>query len=178
MFPLSLNTISLTFARDSTLSLSPNSQIMPCPRAPGRGAGFSFQHKRKTRSKAEHAVAPVQAESALIMMLLWNLFLLPFSLNPVIINLNCALESAGEFLKNHWSPFLSCFCCSFVAKSCPTLCDPVDCSPPGSSVHGILQARILGWVAISFSRGSSRPRDRTRVSCLAVCVCVCVCVCV
>ena len=42
-------------------------------------------------------------------------------------------------------------------KSCPTLCDPVDCSPSGSSVHGILQARILEWVAISFSRGSSQP---------------------
>ena len=43
---------------------------------------------------------------------------------------------------------------SEVAQLCPTLCDPVDCSPPGSSVHGILQARILEWVAISFSRGS------------------------
>ena len=41
--------------------------------------------------------------------------------------------------------------------SVPTLCDPVDCSPPGSSVHGILQARIVEWVAIPFSRGSSRP---------------------
>ena len=41
---------------------------------------------------------------------------------------------------------------SDVAQSCPTLCDPVDCSPPGSSVHGILQARLLEWVAISFSR--------------------------
>ena len=47
-----------------------------------------------------------------------------------------------------------------------TLCNPVDCSPPGSSVHGILQARILEWVAISFSRGSSRPRDQTWVSCI------------
>ena len=53
-----------------------------------------------------------------------------------------------------------------VAQSCPTLCDPVDCSPPGSSVRGILQARILEWVAISFSRGSSRLRDRTQVSCI------------
>ena len=52
-------------------------------------------------------------------------------------------------------------------KSCQTLCDPVDCSPPGSSVHGILQARILEWVAISFSRGSSQLRDWTRVSCFA-----------
>ena len=42
-----------------------------------------------------------------------------------------------------------------VAQSCPNLCDPVDCSPPGSSVHGILQARILEWVAIPFTRGSS-----------------------
>ena len=49
-------------------------------------------------------------------------------------------------------------------KSCPTLCDPMDCCPPGSSVHGILQARILEWVAIPFSRGSSRPRDWTQVS--------------
>ena len=45
-----------------------------------------------------------------------------------------------------------------------SLCDPMDCNPPGSSVHGISQARILEWVAISFSWGSSRPRDRTRVS--------------
>ena len=48
---------------------------------------------------------------------------------------------------------------SEVAQSCPTLCDPVECSLLGSFIHGILQARILEWVAISFSRGSSRPRD-------------------
>ena len=53
---------------------------------------------------------------------------------------------------------------SEVAQSCPTLCNPMDCSLPGSSVHGIFQARVLEWVAISFSRGSSQPRDRTRVS--------------
>ena len=46
-------------------------------------------------------------------------------------------------------------------------CNPMDCSPPGSSVHGILQARILKWVGIPFSRGSSWPRDQTRVSCIA-----------
>ena len=52
-----------------------------------------------------------------------------------------------------------------VTQSCPTLCDPTDCSPPASFVHGILQARIVEWVAISSSRGSSqhRPRDRTAV---------------
>ena len=46
---------------------------------------------------------------------------------------------------------------SEVSQLCQTLCNPVDCSPPGSSIHGILQARILEWVAISFSRGSSNP---------------------
>ena len=55
-------------------------------------------------------------------------------------------------------------CC---AESCPTLCDPMDCNPPGSSVHGILQSRILEWVVISFCRGSSQPKDQTQVSCIA-----------
>ena len=51
-----------------------------------------------------------------------------------------------------------------VAQSCLTLCDPVDCSPPGCSVHGTLQAGMLEWVPMPSSRGSSRPRDRSRVS--------------
>ena len=55
----------------------------------------------------------------------------------------------------------------YLTQSCPTLCDPTDCSPPGFSVHGIFQARILEWVAVFFSRGSSQPRDRTQVSCIA-----------
>ena len=55
----------------------------------------------------------------------------------------------------------------WITQSCPTLCDPMDCSPPGSSVHGILQARILEWVAISFSRGSFWSRHQTQVSCIA-----------
>ena len=54
-----------------------------------------------------------------------------------------------------------------IAHSYPTLCHPVDSSPPGSSVHRILQARILEWVAIPFSRGPSWPRDGTQVSCIA-----------
>ena len=55
---------------------------------------------------------------------------------------------------------------SEVAQSCPALCDPIDYSLPGSSVRGILQARILEWVAIPFSRESSEPKDRTWVSCM------------
>ena len=55
----------------------------------------------------------------------------------------------------------ACVC----TQPCPSLCDPVDCSPQGSSVHEIFQARILEWVAIAFSRGSSQPRDQTHISC-------------
>ena len=55
---------------------------------------------------------------------------------------------------------------SDIAQSCLTLCDPMDCSLPGFSVHGIFQARVLEWAAISFSRGSSWPRDGTWVSCI------------
>ena len=54
-----------------------------------------------------------------------------------------------------------------VTQSCPILCDPMDCRLPGSSVHGFLQVRILEWVAIPFSRGSSQPKNRTQVSCIA-----------
>ena len=52
-----------------------------------------------------------------------------------------------------------------VAQLCLTLCNPMDCKPPGLSVHGIFQARILKWVVISSSRGSSQPRDRTLIFC-------------
>ena len=58
-----------------------------------------------------------------------------------------------------------CHCCCLVTKSRLTLCNPTECSLSGSPVHGIFQARILEWVAIFFSRGSSQPRDQTLVSC-------------
>ena len=65
-----------------------------------------------------------------------------------------------------------CVCVSVCvyAKSlqlCPTLCDSMEYRPPGSSVHGVLQARILEWVAFASSRGSSQPTDQTQVSCIA-----------
>ena len=60
-------------------------------------------------------------------------------------------------------PSSACVC----VQSCPTLCDPIDYSPPGPSVHGILQARILEWVAMPSCRGSSQPRDGTSVSCIS-----------
>ena len=80
--------------------------------------------------------------------------------------------SLGFSRQEHWSglPFPSPMHAYMHAKSlqlCPTLCDPMDSSPPGSSDHRILQARILEWIAISFSRGSSWPRDCTHISCIA-----------
>ena len=54
--------------------------------------------------------------------------------------------------------------------SCPTLSDPMDCSPPGSAVHGILQASVLDWVAMPFSRGSTLPKEQTGISCIVSCI--------
>ena len=81
-------------------------------------------------------------------------------------------------LRKYWDNLCQCYllgvsychvlCACMRAKllqSCLTLCNRMRCSPPTSSVHGVLQARILEWVAVSFSRGSSQPRDKTRVSC-------------
>ena len=56
-----------------------------------------------------------------------------------------------------YSRLLDFFVCVCIAQSCPTLCDPLDCGSPDTSIHGILEARMLKWVAISFSRGSSWP---------------------
>ena len=70
--------------------------------------------------------------------------------------------------RNEKIAFAALFCCCcLVAKFCPTLCNPTDYTPRGSSVHGISQARRLEWVVISFSRGSSWPRTWTKVSCIA-----------
>ena len=67
--------------------------------------------------------------------------------------------------QKHLEGTLSVCVCVLVAQLCLTLCSPMDCSLSGSSVHGILQARTLKWVAISHFRGSSWPRDQTCVSC-------------
>ena len=81
----------------------------------------------------------------------------------------CPLLSAGgmRLLSSCSSPSRSPVWAYSVTQSCLTLCDPVNCSPPGSSVHGISQATILEWVAIPSSRESSRPRDWTCVSCVS-----------
>ena len=95
--------------------------------------------------------------------------LLTYSIGHSIFFIHCTNQ-------NHFSVCFSCvftfleiikhvWLCS-VAQLCLTLCDPMDCSPPGSSVHGIFQARILEWVAVSFSGVSSQPKDQTHISCI------------
>ena len=77
-----------------------------------------------------------------------------------------APQVCTSLLQNHIPLFLQLSSCKHacsIAHSCLTLCDPMVCSPPGSTVHGIFQARILEWVAISYSRGSSRPRDWVQI---------------
>ena len=73
----------------------------------------------------------------------------------------------GKYHRQAPAGFISEYVLCLVNQSCLTLCDPMACSPPGSSVHGTLQARILEWVVIPFSRGSSWPRKKTQVSCIA-----------
>ena len=96
----------------------------------------------------------------------FSLLVSPWDLGCVFLLLGTAQTGEAEIGLHLSSLTDTCVHASSVTWSCPTLCDPKDCSPPGSSVHGILQARILEWVAISSSKGSSQPRDRNCVSCL------------
>ena len=81
----------------------------------------------------------------------------------IFLNMSIILEAHNVSLSHYVTTKLACV----HAQSCPTLCNPIDCSLPGSSVHGIFQARMLEWVAISFSRGSSQPRGQNSVSCIS-----------
>ena len=99
-------------------------------------------------------------------------FLLPVfsALFLLLCQFNCELihetRKKNGCLKMVEQESLPNYCCCLVVKFCPTLCNPMGWSPPGFSVHRISWAKILDWVAISSSRGSSRPRDRTHVSCI------------
>ena len=75
------------------------------------------------------------------------------------------LRQPESLLDASWCTCLGPVCARSVIRSCPALCDLMDCSLPASSVHGILQARMLEWFVISFSKRSFHPRDQTHVSC-------------
>ena len=95
----------------------------------------------------------------------WPMFTICFpSLQPKSGPLAVRVGQHHRVLTANWCSCIGSSHCCVVAKSSLTLCNPMDCSLPGSSVQEILQARILEWVAVSFSRGSSQPRDWTRVS--------------
>ena len=99
---------------------------------------------------------------ALVIILFWvRKFIQNRSLRTVIFS---PIPQNLHFHRNFHTQWC-CYCC-LVAKPCPTLCNLMDCSPPGPSVYGISQAKILEWVAISFSRGSSWPRGQTLVFCI------------
>ena len=84
-------------------------------------------------------------------------------LKPISGYLNQIKLNENTFKTDHGLTLYLCVCAKLL-QLYPTLCDSMDCSPPGSSVHGILQARILESVAMTFSRGSSQPRNGTHVS--------------
>ena len=85
------------------------------------------------------------------------------SLSEFSIRLRLRFDFSGNVKQEHSLYYVE-IVNSGVAQSCLTLCDPMDCSLPHSFVYGIFQAIVLEWIAISFSRGFSRPRDRTQVS--------------
>ena len=101
-------------------------------------------------------------------LLIWSVYVFLLTVTRMSIAQNM-LDSAHKRIIFYecWNNRFKVFLESEVAQSCPTLCNPMDCSPSGSSVHGIFQARVLEWIAISFSRESSRPRNRTQVSHIA-----------
>ena len=96
--------------------------------------------------------------SFIFLELSWRSHLYIFEINPLSVALFAIIFSQSEgsigFKKLTVLRCL-CVCVVLVAQACPTFCDPMDCSLPGSSFHGIFQERILEWVAIPFSRGSS-----------------------
>ena len=82
---------------------------------------------------------------------------------PMFLKLISGSESSETLWSDSWPHLLELLKVK-ITQSCLTLWDPTDCSIPGSSIHGIFQARVLEWVAIPFSRGSSWPRDHTQIS--------------
>ena len=116
-------------------------------RIPGTGEPVGLQ------SMGSHRVGHNLSDAAA-----YSIYLLNVDIQYVFIGLGSLC--VFSFIPDHFLHVL-------VTQLCPTLCDPMDCSPPNSSVHGILQARILEWVVIPFSRESSQPRDRTQVSSIA-----------
>ena len=165
-------------ARRQSLSVRPTEELK-LPRLPSSSEEPCFvcqrtnSSKHTTHSKWNNLNSPITIKE--IKLIIKNL---PKEESPgpdrfirefyqMFQELTQSLWKTQDHVKNPASPWCKNQKCSvlvLVTQSCPTLCDPMDCSPPGSCIHEIFQARILEWVAISFCRGSSQPRDRTQVS--------------
>ena len=121
--------------------------------------GLCVIHHISWKTKAEEEDSGVQPRGSPALLLLaawlWE--------NTVCAHVSL---SVSEAVVTRVSQMLWISCCCLVVQSCLTLCDPVDYSPPGSSVHGILQARMLEWIAMPLSRGSSQPRGWTQAPAL------------
>ena len=135
-------------------------------------AMYIFRQSQSLATKSPSAIASSQLRS----QTLWDTSAVTFlnsrptesiNIRQLFYTLFSGGLSCNSSNQNHNQVLFGISICCSVSKSCLTLCDPMDCSAPGSSVHGISQARILEQIVIPFSRGSSRPRDRTRVSCIA-----------
>ena len=127
-------------------------------------------HSLLTHSFICYIFRPQWQRTELIIFLvhgiLWTQIKFPLSL--LFIFSLCPFPTHGHPLLsttfNMWSNIPPCQICAKLLQWCPILCGPTDCSPPGSSVHGIFQARILEWVAVPSSKRSSQPRDKTHIS--------------
>ena len=145
---------------------------------------------REAWRAAVHGVAKSRTQQSNWIELNWGLIISSLSLGPKRWGpfqmlwwggvsclpwpvLSWACDSLASRLPGKWTEvsqrqiLIIIICVCLVIQWCPTLCDPMDCSLPGSSVHGVLQARVLERVAMPSSRGSSQPRDRTQFSRIA-----------
>ena len=122
-----------------------------------------------SESALHHKTLQSSAEFYLNFHILWStLLFMKFSLFRQIHDVrHLLLQITENCLIAQNIPLCFTYLCAKSLQLCPILGDPMDCSPPGSSVHGILQTRILEWVAMPFSRGSSRPSGQTHVSCVS-----------
>ena len=129
-----------------------------------RIGGSAWCHAQRHRRVGKHGLCCQQVgpEACLcpVMLVLSRASYLTFLKSSVFIEVDFIHFMFFFFLINY-------MCVCLVAQLCLTLCNPLDCCPSGSFVHGILQTRILEWVAMPSSRGSSQPRDQTQVSCIA-----------
>ena len=122
----------------------------------------AFKKKKKKEERNYHLLCPSMA-AGIKQLTLHTLFYLVSTSERIVFSFLKLWKLRRERMINYRCMHVR----AQLLQSCSTLCNPVDCSQPGPSVQGVLQARILEWVAMSSSRGSSRPKDRTCMPCVS-----------